>query len=99
MRGKLQLGQVERYWSLLIQALPPLFSLQGIYLSNKKLLHIRSSSQIHFIHLEFSHSQMSHPKMLNLGPPPSRSMKLTGHTPGQRQGVCQLWMRARPKGC
>ena len=59
---------------------------QGIYLI-KKLLHIRSSSQIHFIHLELSQSQMSHLKMMNLRSAPRSSMKLTGHAPGQRQGV------------
>ena len=64
-------------------------------LSNKKHLSIRSSNQIPIIHLELSCSQMSHLMMMSLRLPLRNSIRLTGHTPGQRQEVCQHWLKMR----
>ena len=59
----------------------PFFLSGNLFIQLKHLL-IRSSSQIHFIHLESSHSQMSHLKMMNLRVPPRCNLKLIGHAPG-----------------
>ena len=61
---------------------PFLFLSGNLFIQLKHLL-IRSSSQIPFVHLELSHSQMNHPKrMKNLRLPPKSKMRLIGHAPG-----------------